>query len=192
MKNLLKSGLSEVEADRELYRQGFSNMKKNGFMWQVKRILKKIQVTFRDYYPPTRNEIFFLLLPFVLVMSSRRYPLLILIGFQVIYGIAAYSTNFSLSGFYHANLMDITCLNFIGIASLFLFIKKRNKDIIFLFCVYLLILAPVLLFIPLDRLTIVSDFLLIITYSLSPLLLSEFYNKNTGEPFTPVNPGSDF
>lgn len=209
MKKLIKDGLSEIEADRELYRMGLSNMKKNGFLWQVKRILEKIQVTFRDYYPLAKNGIFFLLLPFVLVMPGKKYPLLFLILYQVIHGIITYHPHFSLHDFYHANLMDINSLNFIGLTALVLLLKRSKihakffqrsaaaeappgdggetgrkwlttlpgKGIAMLAAVYLLILAPVLIFIPLDRLTIMTDFLLIITYSLSPLVFTEFYRK---------------
>ena len=179
MKQLMKNGLSEVEADRELYRQGFANMKKNGFPWQVKRILKKIGVTFRDYYPPARNEIFFLLLPFVLVMPQKKYPLIFLILYQFIHSIISYQPHISLSGFFHANLMDITSLNFIGLASLFLLLWfiRPGQGIRMLAAVYLLILAPVFVFIPLDRLTIMTDFVLIIAYSLSPFVLGKLYRK---------------
>jgi len=179
MKQLMKSGLSEVEADKELYRQGFANMRKNGFLWQIKRIAKKIGVTFRDYYPPARNEIFFLLLPFVLVMPRKKYPLLFLILYQLIHGIISYHPPLTLSSIFHANLMDITSLNFIGLTSLvlLLWLTRPGHGIRILSAVYLLILAPVLVFIPLDRLTIMTDFVLIITYSLSPFILSEFYRK---------------
>jgi hypothetical protein len=158
-------------------------MKKNGFLWQIKRIAKKIGVTFRDYYPPARNGIFFLLLPFVLVMPRKKFPLLFLILYQLIHGIVSHHPDFTLSGFFHANLMDITSLNFIGLTSLVLLLRltRPGQGIRLLAAVYLLILAPVFIFIPLDRLTIMTDFVLIIAYSLSPFVLGEFYRKKEGE-----------
>jgi 4-amino-4-deoxy-L-arabinose transferase-like glycosyltransferase len=175
MKNLILQGYNEVDADRELLKQGFRNMVKNGFWWQVKRTFTKLQATYRDFYPPAKNEVFFLVLPFLLLMKRKKYPLFFLIGYQLIYAVSVYQPGFNLLDFYYMWVLDIVPLNFIGIAALILFLRKKEKPVIFLAAVYVAMLLPTLVFIPLDRLTITADFLLILMYALSPLLLKEYF-----------------
>lgn len=175
MKNLIFQGYSEVDADRELLKHGFDKMMENGLWWQIKRFLAKIRVNYRDFYPPAKNEIFFLILPFLLLLKHRKYPIILLILYQLVYAISVYQPGFNLLDFYYMWVLDVTALNFIGIAALILFLRKKSKTFIFFLSVYVAMLLPTIVFIPLDRLIITADFLLVLMYALSPLLFKEYF-----------------
>jgi hypothetical protein len=186
MKELMDSGLSEVEADRQLYKSGWKNMIENGWAWQIKKIFEKFKVTFRNFYPPVKNTAFYLLLPFILALPRKKIPLFCLIFFQWAVFLAYNHASFSMSTIYEAFALDVPALNVMGLSTLVYLLVRKNSHIRFLFFVYALILIlPLLIYFSLDRLTAMSAFLLIIAFAFSPSMIRSLFvhgleNLNSG------------
>lgn len=180
MRQLMAKGLTEIQADGELYRIGFSLARQNGIVWQLRRLAQKAGVTFRDYYPPVRNEIFFLLLPFALIAGSRRWFLVVLVSFQALNWLCASSLSWSLSNLLFANSLDVTALHFIGWLGLLLMHHDLKAKCVA--SVAALILLPGLVYIPIDRATIMADALLVPVYALAPQALRWLYPASPAEP----------
>jgi len=179
MNDLMASGSSETAADGKLYRMGFSLARQNGPWWQLKRIAAKAVISSRDYLPPVRNEIFFLLLPFALAAERRRLLLGSLLLFQAVYGVAAHMPAFSLAGLHFANSLDVTAVHVIGALALLLLVGRHDFKAGCLLLLYVLTQILGLVYIPIDREAVIADSMLILAYALSPEALREVYRPGT-------------
>ena len=175
LNDLFKQGMSEVEADRHLWKMGIAFIKDKGLNWHLNRMKEKLKVLFRNYYPLAKNGIFFRLLPFVFLMKKRRRALLLLIILQIIFALFIYRLQFSLYALSIAAVLDIAFLNFFGISALFVLAWNKNMKALLVVVIYVLILLPLILTIPSDRDKIVCDAFLIIGYALTPLVLKELF-----------------
>jgi hypothetical protein len=170
MRDLMAEGLSEVEAERELYRRGWGNVRDAGAARSLWRVLSKLRVVLRDYFPPVTNEALFLLLPLALVSSRRRLLVPFVLAYHVFLLILDPSFELQAWTVYLGFNLDVTALHGLGLLGLALAVPG-NRGFQLLASTYVLLLLPALIFIPLDRVTIVADAVLLVAYAAAPALL---------------------
>jgi 4-amino-4-deoxy-L-arabinose transferase-like glycosyltransferase len=175
MNDLLKQGMSEVEADRHLWEMGIAFFKENGFIWHVSRMKERINAVFRNYYPAAKNGIFYWLLPFVFLMKKRRRAVFVLIILQIIFALFIYQLQFSIYDLSIAAVLDITSLSLFGLSTLFVLAWKKNMKALLVLLIYMLIMLPMILLVPSDRHKVICDAFLIIGYALTPMVLKELF-----------------
>jgi len=170
VRTLMEEGRSELEADRELYRRGWRLFSSQSVWERLQRLVAKVGVMARDYFPITHNEVFFMLLPIMLAWG-RAAPLILLLGAQLVVGFVVHPVEISPRGFYYANLVDILALKVFGVLALYYFSREGRRGFRLLFLLYILVLLPGVVFIPVDRITYMADALLIPAFAASPVML---------------------
>jgi len=175
MNDLLKQGMSEVEADRWLWKKGIVFFRENGFHWHLVRMKERINAAFRDYYPAAKNSIFYWLLPFVFLMKKRRRAFAVLIVLQLVLALFIYRLRFSIYDLSIAAVLDIAALTFFGLGSLLILAWKKNLKALLVLLMYLLIMLPMVLLVPSDRHKVICDAFLIVGYALAPMVLKELF-----------------
>jgi hypothetical protein len=175
MNDLLRQGLSEVEADRRLWQMGSVFFRENGFAWHVSRMKERFVAAFRDYYPAAKNGIFYLFLPFVFLLKKRRRALAALVVLQFAFALFVYRLRFSIYALSIAAVLDVTALSFFGVGSLLILAWKRNLKALLVLLTYGLIMAPLLLLVPSDRHKVICDAFLIVGYALAPMVLGNLF-----------------
>ena len=186
MTDLVRNGLSETEADRELYRQGFSHLQKNGLHWGLKRLIEKAGVIFRDHSRHVRNEIFYFFLPLAFLFK-RKIAVVSLVAMQIVFSLARGGPfAFSPYDLYSFFSVDILPLNVIGLLAMIMLLLKKIRLFGLLATMFILLLAPMLIAIPLDRMTMMADSCLLIAFAAVPLAFPGF----SGGKRWPLNPHS--
>lgn len=178
MESLVRQGLSEAEAERRLYTDGMALAGENGVAWQLRRLAEKLQVTFSDHMPQFASEIFYLILPFALLMTRRRVlALSVLAVAQLMY--AWFLQGFILDPrvLYYSFAVDQLVVNAIGGIALVFLCLRWGRSVRLLGVLYGLMLLPSLIFLPLDRVTYVSASILVMTYAMAPLMLGELRGR---------------
>jgi hypothetical protein len=170
VRTLMEEGRSELEADRELYRRGWRLFTSQSVWQRLQRLVAKVGVMARDYFPITHNEVFFMLLPIVLAWG-RAAPLTLLLVAQLVVGFVVHPVEISPRGFYYANLVDILVLKVYGVLALYYFSREGRRGFQLLLLLYILVLLPGVFFIPVDRITYMADSLLIPAFAASPVML---------------------
>ncbi len=176
MRELVLSGLSEVEADRELYRRGWKAFSAQPISWQVKRIFEKIAMCQRDYFPLIHNELFYLLLPFAIAWR-KRVVLGGLIAVQFVVSVLIHPVAFNLSGLYYASLVDVVSLKTVGPVALYYFARSGSRGFQLLAMSYLCLLVPEVVYFAADRATYIADALLIPAFAAPPAMVRELAAK---------------
>lgn len=170
VRTLMEEGRSELEADRELYRRGWRSFKSQSVWERLQRLVAKVGVMARDYFPIIHNEVFFMLLPIMLAWG-RTAPLTLLLVAQLVVGFVIHPVEMTPRGLYYANLMDIMALKVYGVLTLYYFSRKGRRGYLLLLLIYILVLLPGVVFIPVDRITYMADALLIPAFAASPVML---------------------
>lgn len=170
VRTLMEEGRSELEADRELYRRGWRSFTSQSVWERLQRLVAKVGVMARDYFPIVHNEVFFMLLPIMLAWG-RTAPLTLLLVAQLVVGFVIHPVEMTPRGLYYANLMDIMALKVYGVLTLYYFSRKGRRGYLLLLLIYILVLLPGVVFIPVDRITYMADALLIPAFAASPVML---------------------
>ena len=170
VRTLMEEGRSELEADRELYRRGWRSFKSQSVWERLQRLVAKVGVMARDYFPIIHNEVFFKLLPIMLAWG-RTAPLTLLLVAQLVVGFVIHPVEMTPRGLYYASLMDIMALKVYGVLTLYYFSRKGRRGYLLLLLIYILVLLPGVVFIPVDRITYMADALLIPAFAASPVML---------------------
>ena len=85
-----------------------------------------------------------------------------------------------LRGLFYANLIDIVALKVVAGLALYFFVREGRRGFQFLLLLYVLIILPGLVFIPVDRVTYMADSLLIPAFAASPLMLRDLGKRLIG------------
>ena len=179
IRTLMDEGRTELEADRELYRLGRRLARSQGAGPVARRVLAKAGIIVRDYFPFIQNEFFFLVLP-IMVAWGRVTPLVLLMAAQLAVGFLIHPVEADLRGLFYANLIDIVALKVVAGLALYFFAREGRRGFQFLLLLYVLIILPGLVFIPVDRVTYMADSLLIPAFAASPLMLRDLGKRLIG------------
>ncbi len=179
VRTLMEEGRSELEIDRELYRLGWQLFTSKPVWERLQRLVAKVGVQARDYFPTIHNEVFFMLLPIMLAWG-RAAPLTLLLIAQLVVGFVVHPVEITPRGLYYANLVDILALKVYGVLALYYFSRKGHRGFRVLLLLYLLVLIPGVVFIPVDRITYMADSLLIPAFAASPVMLRSIGRQLAG------------
>jgi hypothetical protein len=170
MRELMAEGLTEVEADRQLFKEGREFAWERGFGGHVGRALEKLWVTFGDRMPQYSNELFYLLLPMAVIAARRRVWVTILVAAQLAYGWFVYGFHTDLRALYYLFALDVLVVHLVGLVVLFALVVAGNSAARILAVFYFPLVLQAVVFVPLDRNNFVCDFVLVVAYGLTPWL----------------------
>ncbi len=176
IRQLLEGGKSELDADRELYRRGWEELQSQPLPELIHRAIAKAGILQRDYFPSTHNELFYLLLP-VALATRRRLAVAVLLAAQLVVGFLVHPVEIGLRGLYYASLVDALALKTLGILALYYFAREGRSGYRVTLVLYVSLLLPGLVFIPVDRVTYMADALLLPAWAASPEMLRGMWRR---------------